>query len=104
MSRCWKPELVLGEGLLQLAQLVAVEVEDVGSPRAADLDIAQAEAGAILHCRLKSSEISSMNPESVHMFRRSFLESLSSFGQVGLYQVEVALDHGVQHRSRWRLP
>src|SRR5215210_7265770 len=42
------PQPVLGQNVAQGGQLTGVEVEDVDSPRAADLDVAQAKAGSDL--------------------------------------------------------
>jgi hypothetical protein len=41
-------QAVLGKSLQERAQLATVEIEDVGSPSAADLHEAQAEAGSDL--------------------------------------------------------
>src|SRR5215217_9014118 len=56
---------------------------------------------ATLHCSVKSSEISSMNPESVHTI---VLGPFPSLGQVRLYQLEITLHHHVHHGYRRRSP
>ena len=59
------------EGLLHRGELVGVEIEDVGRPGAADLDVLQTEAARDLTLLAKSGEISSENPERVHMRQAS---------------------------------
>src|SRR5215207_10050854 len=55
---------------------------------------------ATLHCSVKSSEISSINPESVH----TIVVGPSFLAEVRLYQLEVAVRHRLHDRGRWCRP
>ena len=64
-------EIVRSKGLPERVQLALVEVEDVGSPRLRTSTCRRPRPAATLHCWLKSSEISSIKPERVHILRRT---------------------------------
>ena len=59
-------EPVRGQDLLGRAELIAVEVEDIDVPGAAELQVPQSELGQMSHWASKSGDISSANPVRIH--------------------------------------